>query len=193
MKKLKNSKKISKLLLKEQVLVSRALTNGLKKWKNSKNTTKEESEMLDIFLKERSMTHQELFGKFIEAFQWVDQQMLYCIRDKNMNYNYQNNEENFGKVLKEFKKYYPDHNVIEWLESLGRFRGDSAHNYFKDLHLYSLEYGENWKQVEHRSLQKVIRAAEHCMVKLNNIRYKNQVECEHLFSRRTCKKCGYSK
>lgn len=194
MKKVNNSKnKILTHLLEKQVLVSGALTSGLEKWKNSKNTTKKEGVMLDTLLLERSMTHQELFGKFMESFRWVDQQMRYCIRDKNMKYNYQNDEKNFGKVLTEFKQYYPDHSVIEWLEDLGNFRGNSAHNYFKNLHLYSLELGENWKHVEHRSLQKAIRAAEHCMVELNNLRYKNQVECEHLFSRRTCKKCGYSK
>jgi hypothetical protein len=99
MKKLNTSKKTAKLLLEEQVLVSRALTNELKKVRKSKKITKEQGETLDILLKERSMTHQELFGKFMEAFQWVDQQMRYCIRDKNIKYNYKNNKENFGKVL----------------------------------------------------------------------------------------------
>lgn len=192
MKKLKNSKnKTIKLLLEKQTSVSLALTDELKKRKNSKNITEEESEILDTLLRERNMSHQELFGKFMEAFQCVDQIMRYCIRDKNIKYNYQNNEKNFGKVLGEFKIYYPNHTVIEWLEDLGNYRGDSAHNYFKDLNLYSLEYGDKWKQVEHRSLQKVIRAAEHCMIELNNLRYINQSECKHLFKNKVCEKCGY--
>lgn len=160
----------------------------------TKKNNSEINEMFEVLLKERSMTHQELFGKFIEAFQWVDQQIRYCIRDKNMKYNYQNNNENFGEALKKFKKYYPNHNIIEWLEDLGRFRGDRAHNYFKDLYLNSLKFGESWKRVEHRSLQKAIRAAEHCMIELNNLRYINQAECKHVVNNiKVCQKCGFSK
>lgn len=174
MRKLKNPKKVLKLILEEQLKVSRSLTNGLKKEKTLKKIIKTEGKALDILLQERSMTHQELFGKFIEAFQGVELLMKYCIKDKNIKYNTYKSGENFGSILIRFKKFYPHEEVNEWLKDLGRFRGDTAHNYFKDLHLYSIELGEPWKHLEHRSLQKGIRAAEHCMIMLNNIRYKNQ-------------------
>jgi len=131
---------------------------------------KQVSESLKRIVQEMQLNSHELAGRFIDNCQTIETKMKLYINKKNKKVELKNLEgKTFGQILKTFKSYCKNLELIEWLENLKELRNDVAHTFFRDTRLLTQRYGDVVERLNHKVLRKGIRMTEICFNLLNKM------------------------
>jgi len=129
---------------------------------------KQVGESLKRIVQEMQLNSHELAGRFIDNCQTIETKMKLYINKKNKKIELKNLEgKTFGQILKTFKSYCKNPELIEWLENLKELRNDVAHTFFRDTRLLTKRYGGVVGRLNHKVLRKGIRMTEICFNLLN--------------------------